>query len=128
MKICKNYEIFPTSWNYAKILKFCQLQENVLRLWNFANFMKLSKNNKILPTSWKYAKIMKFCKLHETMQKLRKLLTSRKYAIHANDIFPTSWNNAKIMKFCQLHEATCAKIMIPANIAKICKNYEILPF
>ena len=57
MKVCKNYEILPTSWKYAKIMKS-------------ANFTKICKNPQIIQTSGKYTRVMKFCQLHENVQKL----------------------------------------------------------
>ena len=57
----------PTSRKCAKIMKFSQLQVNVHKLWNFANFKKMCKDYEILSTLWNWAKTMKFYQLHENM-------------------------------------------------------------
>ena len=95
MKLCKNYEIFQTSWKYGKIMKFtsrkCAKTEIFQTSGKYTRIMKTCTNSEILKFSYCHetAKILKFCQLYDNMQNLWKLSYFMK--IWKNEIFPTTW-------------------------------------
>ena len=147
-KVHKNVEIWPTSWKYAKILKFGPLDDDEI----FPTLQKFEiwDLRSVILDLWFEIWEVKFCQIHERTQRqwnftdfmkvgnnYEILLTSWKYPkIHK--FFPEIWDliseeYIEIMKCCQLHGIVKKSWKYPkkswnfAIFMKIYINHVILP-